>query len=157
MVFCTEFLDGWWSWEPLRRSCVRCGWCRAANHMPQLSSWWWAYAPETCRTKNTSIKLPCCIKLAFHIISYSTMSILLSGVLIGTHDGPASQSELITGINSYLCILQCHTGNAPHYSPGTWTLNTKWRLLLRLSLRIWTVKLPEGSPDIWKITRFAQI
>ena len=27
MVFCTEFLDGW-SWEPLRRSCVRCGWCR---------------------------------------------------------------------------------------------------------------------------------
>ena len=28
MVFCTEFLDGWWSWEPLCRSCVRCGWCR---------------------------------------------------------------------------------------------------------------------------------
>ena len=48
MVLCTEFLDGWWSWEPLRRSCVRCGWCRA---------------------KNTSIKLPCCINLAFHIIS----------------------------------------------------------------------------------------
>jgi len=23
---------------------------------------------ETCRAKNTSIKLPCCIKLAFHII-----------------------------------------------------------------------------------------
>ena len=29
MVFCTEFLDGWLSWEPLRRSCARCGWCRA--------------------------------------------------------------------------------------------------------------------------------
>ena len=28
MVFCTEFLDGWWSWEPLRR----CGWCRARRH-----------------------------------------------------------------------------------------------------------------------------
>jgi len=28
--------------------------------------------PETCRAKNTSIKLPCCIKLAFHIISRST-------------------------------------------------------------------------------------
>ena len=27
MVFCTEFLDGWWSWELLRRSCERCGWC----------------------------------------------------------------------------------------------------------------------------------
>ena len=25
--------------------------------------------PETCRAENTSIKLPCCIKLAFHIIS----------------------------------------------------------------------------------------
>ena len=29
LVLCTEFLDGWWSREPLRRSCVRCGWCRA--------------------------------------------------------------------------------------------------------------------------------
>ena len=28
MVFCTEFVDGWWSWEPLRRMCVRFGWCR---------------------------------------------------------------------------------------------------------------------------------
>ena len=28
-----------------------------------------AYVPETCRAKNISIKLPCCIKLAFHIIS----------------------------------------------------------------------------------------
>ena len=98
MVLCTEFLDGWWSWEPLRRSCVRCGWCRARHgiictvnmtyaaalkntthpktrcrkHMLQLNiscSWWWAYVPETCRAKNTSIKLPCCIKLAFQIIS----------------------------------------------------------------------------------------
>ena len=24
---------------------------------------------ETCRAKNTSVKLPCCIKLAFHFIS----------------------------------------------------------------------------------------
>ena len=24
MVFCTEFLDGWWSWELLYSSCVRC-------------------------------------------------------------------------------------------------------------------------------------
>jgi len=31
MVFCTEFWDGWWSWEPLRRSCVRWGWCHARN------------------------------------------------------------------------------------------------------------------------------
>jgi len=30
-VFCTQFVGGWWSWEPLRRSCVRCGWCRATT------------------------------------------------------------------------------------------------------------------------------
>jgi len=29
----------------------------------------WAYVRETCRAKNISIKLPCCIKLAFNIIS----------------------------------------------------------------------------------------
>jgi len=29
MVFCTECLEGWWSWQPSRRSCVRCGWCHA--------------------------------------------------------------------------------------------------------------------------------
>jgi len=56
MVFCTKFLDGWWSWEPLRRSFVRCGWCRTAPS-----------APETCRAKNTLIKLTCYIKLAFQI------------------------------------------------------------------------------------------
>ena len=28
-----------------------------------------AYVPETCRAKNTAIKLSCCIKLAFHFIS----------------------------------------------------------------------------------------
>ena len=56
MVFCTEFLDGWWSWEPLRRSCVRC-------------------APDTCRAKNTLIKLPCCIKLAVQIISWGRCTV----------------------------------------------------------------------------------
>ena len=90
MVFCTKFLDGWWSWEPLYRSCVRSGWCcvtctapsapyhhpfkkiGAENRTLQLNiwcSWWWAFVPETCWAKNTSIKLPCCIKLAFQIIS----------------------------------------------------------------------------------------
>jgi len=97
MVFCTKFVEWWWSWEPLRRSCVRCGWrlataasapytrpkqrfsrpppiqkLGAENHMLQRNiwcSWWWAYVSETCRAKNISMKLPCCIKLAFHIIS----------------------------------------------------------------------------------------
>ena len=103
MVFLTEFLDGWWSWQPLRRSCVRCGWCRARQHthrthdlrsgsqdhhpsknsvqktiLLQLNiqySWWWAYISETCRAKHISIKLPCCIKLAFHIISWGRCTV----------------------------------------------------------------------------------
>ena len=33
--FLHRVLDGWWSWEPLRRSCVGCGWCSAtARHHP---------------------------------------------------------------------------------------------------------------------------
>jgi len=43
----------------------------AENRMLQLHiqcSWWWAYVPETCRAKNTLIKLRCCIKLAFQVI-----------------------------------------------------------------------------------------
>jgi len=31
MVFCSEFLDGWWSWQTVSKSCVRCGWCRATQ------------------------------------------------------------------------------------------------------------------------------
>ena len=31
--------------------------------------------PETCRAKNISIKLPCCIKLAFHIIYKLSLSL----------------------------------------------------------------------------------
>ena len=35
----------------------------------------WPYVPETCRAKNTSIKWPCCIKLAFHIISWGRCTV----------------------------------------------------------------------------------
>ena len=38
-------------------------------------SWRWAYVPETCRAKNTLIKLPCGIKLAFQIISWGRCTI----------------------------------------------------------------------------------
>ena len=44
----------------------------AENHMLQLNiqcSWWWPFVPETCRAKNTLIKLLCCLKLAFQVIS----------------------------------------------------------------------------------------
>ena len=50
----------------------------AENHWLQLNvwrSWWWAYVPETCRAKETSIKLPCCIKLAFQIISWGRCTV----------------------------------------------------------------------------------
>jgi hypothetical protein len=45
----------------------------AENHMLQHNiqcSWWWAYVPETCGAKIMLIKLPCCIKLAFQVISW---------------------------------------------------------------------------------------
>jgi len=39
MAFCTEFVDGWWSWEPLRRSCLRFGWCHPNRiHDPRSDS-----------------------------------------------------------------------------------------------------------------------
>ena len=50
----------------------------AENHMLQLNvwcSWWWACVPEICRARNTLIKLPCCIKLAFHIISWGRCTV----------------------------------------------------------------------------------
>ena len=50
----------------------------AENHMLQLNiqcSWWWAYVPETCRGKNTLIKLPCCFELAFQIISWGRCTV----------------------------------------------------------------------------------
>jgi len=56
----------------------------AEHHTPQLNiycSWWWAYVPETCRAKNTSIKLPCCIKLAFHFTAIPQLTkIIRSGI-----------------------------------------------------------------------------
>ena len=92
MVFCTEFLDGWWSWEPLRRSCVRCGWCRVPSA---------PYVPETCRAKNTLIKLPCCIKLAFQIISiWGTFTSLSEG----SYCGPVVQNI----VQSCTDVLETH-------------------------------------------------
>ena len=54
----------------------------AENHMLQLNiwcSWWWAYVPETCRAKNTLVKSPCCIKLAFQIISLEVYLLVVCG------------------------------------------------------------------------------
>jgi len=73
MVFCTEFLDGWWSWEQLRRLCVRCEWCRASHGTIRTVHTTYAAALKT--TTNTSIKLSSCIKLAFHFISWGRCTV----------------------------------------------------------------------------------
>ena len=123
MVFCTEFLDGWRSWEKLHGSCVWCGWDGVVQLIRTAPSWvvctvqmgWCCVTqshstictvhtthtdalkttthPKTwCRepyaatqhlmllvmgvcTRNMSIKLPCCIKLAFHIISWGRCTV----------------------------------------------------------------------------------
>ena len=47
---------------------IRCRKLSAATQHSMLLMM--GYVPETCRDKNTLIKLPCCIKLAFQIISH---------------------------------------------------------------------------------------
>ena len=48
--------------------------CEQDQDVPSWS-WWWAYVPETCRAKYTSIKLPSCIKLAFHFMSWGRCTV----------------------------------------------------------------------------------
>ena len=85
MVFCTQYVDGWWSWELLHRLCVRFGWCRTHNlcsgsqdYHPSTN---WVRKTVSCNLTssapdgNMSIqgnfnKLHCCIKLALHFISW---------------------------------------------------------------------------------------
>ena len=82
MVFCTEFLDGWWSWEllcsgsqdhhPSKKSVQKNISCSSTSNDPADGR---MYVPETCRAKNTSIKLPCFIKMAFQIISWGRWTV----------------------------------------------------------------------------------
>jgi len=66
MVFCTEILDGWWSWEPLRRSCMRCGWCRAcaARHL------FFRHLRKERRLKSKETKFPFSILILPEISQY---------------------------------------------------------------------------------------
>ena len=74
----------------------------AGNHMLQLDvwcSWWWAYIPETCRAKNTLIKLPCCIKLAFQII---TCLIVVFLCILITNTNPISHElQMIRNLTKF--------------------------------------------------------
>jgi len=82
----------------------------AEIHMLQLNiqcSWWWTYVPETCRTKNTLIKLPCCIKLAFQIISKLTNADrYLCSVALNFEIFPMSARK--NNSCSHLAVLQHH-------------------------------------------------
>jgi len=59
-----------WMGDGLESRCVRHVYgADGAVHCTIRTVNTYAYVPETCRAKNTSIKLPSCIKLAFHFIS----------------------------------------------------------------------------------------
>jgi len=81
------------------------------NHMLQLSIqfwWWWAYVPETCRAKNTSIKLPSCIKLAFHFISWGRCTVKQPSsfhMICGREPGGKNQS---CTCNFVICLKYDH-------------------------------------------------
>ena len=53
MVFCTEYVDGWWSWEPLF---VRCGWCRAHGTIRTVHKTYAAALKTTTHPKTRSRK-----------------------------------------------------------------------------------------------------
>jgi len=59
MVFCTEFLDGWWSWEPLCRPCLWCGWCCAWHH-PHCTHDPHSGSQDHYPSKNSVQKTICC-------------------------------------------------------------------------------------------------
>ena len=68
--------------------------------------------PETCRAKNTLIRLPCCIKLAFHVIS-GCAEILLSGYRFEIHaEGLFVVEELLGYQRNWKGYLQKKMVNA---------------------------------------------
>ena len=97
-------LDGWWFWEPLCGSCVRCGWCRTAHTTysaalkttthPKLGAETICYNstsnspddgrmyPKHVELRIHSIKLISCIKLAFHFISRENESRFIHAVAL---------------------------------------------------------------------------
>ena len=88
----------------------------AENHMLQLNIWcywWWAYILDTCRAKNTLIKSPCCIKLAFQIISWGRCTVKQRSVNTGFPASWHTLSPLYTLANpvTVSCFFfTCHTG-----------------------------------------------
>ena len=70
--------------------------------------------PETCRAKNTPIKLPCCIKLAFNIISEIEIA-YLPEILVptyqntGCHNAEEASNFRTTGRRDYFDQLRLVT------------------------------------------------
>jgi hypothetical protein len=75
-------------------------------------SWWWAYVPETCRAKNTLIKLPYCIKLAFQIIN----SYFVHCFVCGTCLPILREGYIESPRTDYFCLFQTRFKKSHHKS-----------------------------------------
>jgi hypothetical protein len=126
IVFCTEFLDGWWSWEPLCRSCVQCGWCHAWHHLHRthdLRSGSQDHHPS----KNSVQKNICCnstsnapedgrmnpkyIELGIHESNYLVAS-SWHFRLFHEEDVRSNNPRVVRSVNeSYSKFVTLHTGN----------------------------------------------
>ena len=95
MVFCTQFVDGW-------------------------CSWWWAYAPETCRSKET-------------LINYNVAS---SWVFTLFHDADARST---TPKNTNICHVLCQFYKLRSYPQHNFKL---WCLADRASQYIYLTNYP---------------
>ena len=51
-------------------------WMGGGHESRRVGRVYGADGTETCRAKNTSVKLPCCIKLAFHFISRGRCTVI---------------------------------------------------------------------------------
>jgi len=107
-----------------------------------LCSWWWAYVPETCRAKNTSIKLPSRIKLAFHFISWGRCMVKQPSTLYCNHCALHKNKNIcclhiyinkthknITNIQNPCSIFLLHKLTAVHLAKNTTpSTEPKWWL-----------------------------
>jgi len=103
IVFCIQFVDGWWCRVYGLDGAVwlsRIYKLSAENHMLQLNiycSWWWAYAPETCRAKETSI----------NYIVASSWHFTLFRVLVGFRWNMGPLTELYLQFSQSVKVKAC--------------------------------------------------
>ena len=114
-------------------------------------SWWWAYVPETCRAKYTLIKLHCCIKLAFQIISVQNK--VGSALWMKSSVGCRSKSFMLDlkQRTSHFCVKDwTETWNPSTYSNRCAILWTEWFGVIvrsRTHIFIPTACFPRGGSN----------